>query len=124
VLRQARSPDICFHDLRHTAATLMLQQSIHPKVVQERLGHADIALTLNTYSHVLPNIQEEVVQKLDQLFSVKDSGSNAQPVPTPAEGGTIWPKSLHDWPGLLQGCYRKESPRYSMALPMPRRGLH
>src|SRR5574340_170285 len=68
LLRQAGLPSIRFHDLRHTAATLMLQQGIHPKVVQERLGHSDIALTLNTYSHVLPSIQEEAVQKLDQLF--------------------------------------------------------
>lgn len=58
LLKRADLPDIRFNDLRHTAATLMLQQGIHPKVVQERLGHADISLTLNTYSHVLPDIQE------------------------------------------------------------------
>jgi integrase len=68
LLKHTALPDIRFHDMRHTAATLMLQQGIHPKVVQERLGHSDIALTLNTYSHVLPSIQEEAVQKLDQLF--------------------------------------------------------
>jgi integrase len=46
-------------DLRHTAPTLMLKQGIHPKVVQERLGHSQISLTLDTYSHVLPSMQEK-----------------------------------------------------------------
>jgi integrase len=62
------APDIRFHDLRHTAATLMLQQGIHPKVVQERLGHSDISMTLNTYSHVLPSMQEEAADKMDELL--------------------------------------------------------
>ena len=58
-LELAGCPEIRFHDLRHTAASLMLQQNVHPKVVQERLGHSDISLTLNTYSHVMPGMQEE-----------------------------------------------------------------
>ena len=62
-------PDVRFHDLRHTAATLMLQNGIHPKVVQERLGHSDISMTLNTYSHVMPGMQEEAAGKLDELLS-------------------------------------------------------
>lgn len=95
VLGQAGLPNIRFHDLRHTAATLMLQQGIHPKVVQERLGHADIALTLNTYSHVLPNIQEEAVQKLDLLFSSKNIGSNAETAQI-SEFTTLTPKSTYD----------------------------
>ncbi len=68
-LRNAGLPDIRFHDLRHTAATLMLQQGIHPKVVQERLGHANIMLTLNTYSHVLPSMQKEAAEKMDNLLT-------------------------------------------------------
>jgi integrase len=68
LLKEAGLPDIRFHDLRHTAATLMLQQGVHPKVVQERLGHADISLTLNTYSHVLPSMQEEAAEKMDELL--------------------------------------------------------
>ena len=68
ILKRAGTPEIRFHDLRHTAATLMLQQGVHPKVVQERLGHADIALTLNTYSHVLPSMQEEAAEKLDNIL--------------------------------------------------------
>jgi integrase len=61
-------PSIRLHDLRHTAATLMLQEGIHPKIVQERLGHSDISLTLNTYSHVTPVMQQRVAEKLDNLL--------------------------------------------------------
>jgi integrase len=48
---------IRFHDLRHTAATLLLLSGIHPKVVSEMLGHADVTITLKLYSHVLPHLQ-------------------------------------------------------------------
>ena len=68
MLKKAGLPDIRFHDLRHTAATLMLQQGVHPKVVQERLGHSDISLTLNIYSHVLPSMQEDAAEKVDELL--------------------------------------------------------
>jgi integrase len=71
-LKKAGLPNIRFHDLRHTAATLMLQEGINPKVVQERLGHADISLTLNTYSHVLPSMQEEAAEKMDDLFTLTE----------------------------------------------------
>ena len=55
-LRRAGLPAARFHDLRHTCATLLLRQGVNPKYVQELLGHADISLTLNTYSHVLPDM--------------------------------------------------------------------
>jgi site-specific recombinase XerD len=55
----AKLPQIRLHDLRHTHATLALQAGIHPKVVSERLGHATIAITLDTYSHAIPAMQEE-----------------------------------------------------------------
>lgn len=67
-LVKAGIPKIRFHDLRHTAATLMLQEGIHPKVVQERLGHSDISMTLNVYSHVLPSMQEDAAEKLDNIM--------------------------------------------------------
>ncbi|MDB4614157.1 site-specific integrase [bacterium] len=60
---------VTFHDLRHTCASLLLLQGVHPKVVQERLGHADITVTLNTYSHLLPGLQAEVVGRMDNVFS-------------------------------------------------------
>jgi integrase len=54
-----------FHDLRHTHATLLLRQGVHPKIVSERLGHSTVGITLDTYSHVLPGMQEEAARKLD-----------------------------------------------------------
>jgi integrase len=68
LLKQAGLPDIRFHDLRHTSATLLLSQGVHPKVVQERLGHSQISVTLDTYSHVLPSMQVEAAGKFDQLL--------------------------------------------------------
>ena len=67
-------PAIRFHDLRHTAATLMLKQGINPKIVQERLGHADISITLNIYSHVLPSMQEDAAEKIDELITMTEVG--------------------------------------------------
>jgi integrase len=69
IIKKAELPDIRFHDLRHTAATLMLQQGVHPKVVQECLGHSDISLTLNTYSHVLPSMQDAAAEKMEELLA-------------------------------------------------------
>ena len=57
---------IRLHDARHTHASLMLKQNIRPKVVQERLGHATIATTLDIYSHVLPGMQEEAALQFDE----------------------------------------------------------
>lgn len=56
LLERAGLPRIRFHDLRHTAATLLLLADVHPKVVSEMLGHSDIAITLRIYSHVLPDM--------------------------------------------------------------------
>ena len=60
-------PTIRLHDLRHTAATLALTAGVHPKVVQERLGHANITITLDTYSHVLQGLQEDAAAKVAAL---------------------------------------------------------
>jgi integrase len=64
VVRRAGLPRIRFHDLRHTHATLLLREGVHPKVVQERLGHSQISTTLDTYSHVLPGMQEDAGRDL------------------------------------------------------------
>lgn len=69
-----------FHDLRHTHATLMLMQGVHPKVISDRLGHSTVKLTMGTYSHVLPGIQREAAQKMDDLFQ----RSSRQPLRTAA----------------------------------------
>ncbi len=59
---------IRLHDARHTHASLMLKQGIHPKIVQERLGHSTIAITLDTYSHVSPGLQEAAAKRFDEVF--------------------------------------------------------
>jgi integrase len=61
-------PRIRLHDLRHGWATLALQAGIHPKVVQERLGHANIAITLDTYSHVTAGLHEEAAEDVAAMF--------------------------------------------------------
>lgn len=65
LLKQAGLPDIRFHDLRHSAATLLLSLGVHPKVVQELLGHTQISMTMDVYSHVLPGMQQDAMSKLN-----------------------------------------------------------
>ena len=69
LLREAGLPDIRFHDLRHSAATLLLSQNVHPKKVQELLGHSQISITMDTYSHVLPGMHDEAADQMDRLFA-------------------------------------------------------
>ncbi|MFW6029888.1 MAG: tyrosine-type recombinase/integrase, partial [Halanaerobiales bacterium] len=73
VRKAADLPDnITPHTCRHTHASLLLQAGVHPKIVQERLGHASITETLDTYSHLIPTMQEEAVEKLDQIMDMKE----------------------------------------------------
>ena len=67
-LEEIGLPRMRFHDVRHTAATILLVAGVHPKLVQERLGHSTVAMTLDVYSHVLPSMQQEVAVKIDGLF--------------------------------------------------------
>lgn len=69
ILKEAELPeDLRIHDLRHSAATILLSMGVHPKIVQELLGHSQIAVTLDMYSHVLPAMQREAMDKLDTFF--------------------------------------------------------
>jgi integrase len=73
VADSAGLPRIRFHDLRHTCATLLLSRGVHPKVVQEMLGHASISMTLDTYSHVLPAMQDDAARALSAaLFGERE----------------------------------------------------
>jgi integrase len=69
LLRRAGLPKIRFHDVRHTCVTLLLGRNVNPKIVSEMLGHASIAITLDTYSHVLPNMQSEAAKAIDDALS-------------------------------------------------------
>jgi integrase len=70
LLEQAGLPrTVRLHDLRHTCATLLFGKGVHPKIVQELLGQATIAITLDTYSYVLPNMQGEAVSAMESALS-------------------------------------------------------
>ncbi|OIB04948.1 hypothetical protein AK95_15165 [Paenibacillus sp. LC231] len=64
----AEVPRIRFHDLRHTVASLMLSKNVNPKVVKEILGHSDIRVTLDTYSHVLPSVHKETATQYGEML--------------------------------------------------------
>ena len=68
-LADAGLPTVRFHDLRHTAATLLLAKGIHVKVVSEMLGHTTVTLTLDTYAHSLPSMHEQTASAMDLMFS-------------------------------------------------------
>ncbi|MBP1917223.1 integrase [Lederbergia galactosidilyticus] len=67
-LKQTNVENIRFHDLRHTHASMLFELKVHPKIVQERLGHSSISVTLDRYSHMIPNMQEAVAEHLESAF--------------------------------------------------------
>jgi integrase len=69
LLKRAGLPDIRFHDLRHTCATLLLSRGQHPKLVQELLGHASVAMTSDRYSHVLPGMGDQTAAAMEAALS-------------------------------------------------------
>ena len=77
VLKKAGLPEtIRFHDLRHSCATLLIAQGVHPRVIMEILGHSQISTTMNTYAHVLPATQREATTKIDALFPERTAPDN------------------------------------------------
>ncbi len=68
ILQEAGMPHMHFHDLRHSAATILLSMGVNMKVIQELLGHSDISITLGRYSHLLPSMQKDAVDKWDGVF--------------------------------------------------------
>jgi len=71
---------IRLHDARHTHASLMLKQGVHPKIVQERLGHASIQITLDTYSHVAPGLQEAAAARFDEVFQTAPNNESSNKI--------------------------------------------
>jgi integrase len=69
LLRRAGLPDIRFHDLRHTCATLLLTKGVHPKIVSEMLGHSSVAITLDIYSHVIPGLGDAAALAMEDALS-------------------------------------------------------
>lgn len=69
LLTRAGLPAMRFHDLRHACASLLLVQGVHPRVVMETLGHSQISLTMNTYSHVLPVLQREAADRMEAVLA-------------------------------------------------------
>jgi integrase len=69
LLMRAELPPMRFHDLRHACASLLLVQGVHPRVVMETLGHSQIGLTMNTYSHVIPALQREAADRMEAVLA-------------------------------------------------------
>ena len=78
-LHKAGLPRLRPHDLRHTAATLLLEAGIHPKVVQEMLGHSSVTLTLDTYSHVTPRLHQEAASAMQAILFDPPAPDTASP---------------------------------------------
>ena len=82
MMRAAALPRIRVHDLRHTTATVLLVAGVHPKVVQELLGHRTIVVIMDTYSHVMPVLHLQAIQTLNSLLTsppVQDEGAIPDP---------------------------------------------
>lgn len=76
LIEKAGLEDVNLHALRHTFATRLLESGEHPKVVQELLGHSSITMTLDIYSHVMPDIKEKAIKKLDSIYEQKETPAN------------------------------------------------
>ena len=80
LLKEAGLPHIRFHDLRHGVATFLLNLGVPAKVIQELLGHSQISMTMDTYSHVLPSMHQEAMSKMDWVFGVDDKGEESEQI--------------------------------------------
>ena len=68
IIKRMNLPEVRFHDLRHTCATLLLSKAVHPKIVQEILGHSTMSITLDTYSHLLPNMRSKAMSAMEDMI--------------------------------------------------------
>ncbi|HWQ52102.1 MAG TPA: site-specific integrase [Bryobacteraceae bacterium] len=74
ILKAAGLPPLRFHDLRHSAATLLLAQGVSPRYISDLLGHSQVSFTMQTYAHVLPHVQREVADKMDAILNPPKNG--------------------------------------------------
>ena len=79
LIGRAGVPRVRFHDLRHSHATQLLSAGVHPKIVQERLGHSTIAVTMDIYSHVSETMQGDAALRLDAAYGVGDQVGDQSP---------------------------------------------
>lgn len=79
--KKAHVPHIRFHDLRHTHATILLRNDENVKVVSERLGHASVSITLDTYHHVLPSMQRQAAKRIDDAYFGTSRNPKSEPIP-------------------------------------------
>ena len=82
ILTAAGLPQIRLYDLHHSCATLLLVAEENPKVVSERLGHSTVVLTLDTYSHVMPTMQQTATARLEKLISSQGDANESDPTVT------------------------------------------
>jgi integrase len=85
-LKRAGLPMMRLHDLRHSAATLLLGMGVHPKVVSEMLGHAQVSITLDVYPHVTATMQHQAVSALNDLLAVKSAVNQDGNTQNPSSG--------------------------------------
>jgi integrase len=78
LLERSEVRKVRFHDLRHTCATLLLSKNVNSKAVSEMLGHANVTVTLDTYSHVLPHMQDGAVDVMESSLSWRALSSNCR----------------------------------------------
>jgi integrase len=90
MLNKIGFPRMRFHDLRHSAATILLVMGVPMKVVQELLGHSTMAMTADTYSHLLPSMQEDAAKRLDEEFNKKDNDNEE-------DNGETWSNNENWW---------------------------
>lgn len=83
LIQKTNLPPVSLHDLRHSHASLLLWMGVHPKVVQERLGQGSITITMDIYSHVMPTLQQEAADKLNDVIA-PPQGANTRPTDPPA----------------------------------------
>jgi hypothetical protein len=115
LLKRARLPQIRFHDLRHTCATLLLTKNVNPKIVSEMLGHATIAITLDTYSHVLPTMQESAAKAMEERFRSLLLPYCCQSPRWRHQGLLFWARIFAAFAGVLRSCRRWDSNPHDLA---------
>ena len=89
LLRSAGLPHQRFHDLRHACASLLLTQGVAPRVVMETLGHSQIGLTMNTYSHVVPALGRDAAERMDALLATGTTNATTRPGRGQRRGQTV-----------------------------------